>query len=69
MDWSKFRKLRILMIDDDQFTRELIVTMLTLHQAKDGLAALFMLETNVYDMFILDFDSIYSFFEQRLFSK
>jgi len=60
LDWSKFGKLRILIIEDDQFTRELIVTMLkvvptlTLHQAKDGIAALLMLETNVYDMFLLD---------------
>ena len=60
MDWSKFGKLKILIIDDDQFTRELIVTMLktvptlTLHQAKDGIAALLMLETYVYDMFLLD---------------
>ena len=75
MDWSKFGKLKILIIEDDQFTRELIVTMLkvvptlTLHQAKDGIAALLMLETNLYDMFILDFYSIDSFFEQGLLSK
>jgi len=75
LDWSKFGKLRILIIDDDQFTRELIVTMLKtvptliLHQAKDGIAALFLLETYVYDMFLLDLYSIYSFFEQELLSK
>jgi len=60
MDWSKFGTLNILIIDDDQFTRELVKTMLkpiptlTVHQAKDGVNALLMLETNRYDMFILD---------------
>jgi len=60
MNWSKFGTLNILIIDDDQFTRELVKTMLkpiptlTVHQAKDGVNALLMLETNRYDMFILD---------------
>ena len=60
MDWNKFNELNILIIDDDQFTREVIGTMfksvptLTVHQARDGIEALFMMETNIYDIFILD---------------
>lgn len=60
MDWNKFNDISILIIDDDQFTRELIRSMLkevpniTLHQARDGIEALTMLETNKYDMFLLD---------------
>ena len=60
MDWNKFNDLKILIIDDDQFTRELIRTMLKevpriiVHQAKDGIEALSMVETNKYDMFLLD---------------
>jgi len=60
MDWTQFGTLKVLIIDDDQFTRELIKTMLntvpsiTVHQANDGIKALLMLETNIYDMLILD---------------
>jgi len=60
MDWNKFNDLKILIIDDDQFTRELIRTMLkeisniTVHQARDGVEALTMIELNKYDMFLLD---------------
>jgi len=60
MDWNKFNNLTILIIDDDEFTRELIRTILkdvpniTIHQASDGIEALTMLEVNKYDMLFLD---------------
>lgn len=60
MDWNKFNDLKVLVIDDDQFTRELILAMLKevpsiiVHQARDGIEALSMIETNKYDMFLLD---------------
>jgi len=60
MDWCKFNELTILIIDDDQFTRELIKTMLreiptiTVHVAMDGVEALTMIEEHTYDMFLVD---------------
>ncbi len=60
MDWCKFNELTILIIDDDQFTRELIRTMLreiptiTVHVAMDGVEALTMIEEHTYDMFLVD---------------
>lgn len=60
MDWNKFNNLNMLVIDDDQFTRELILTMLkkvpniTLHQAANGIDALMMIENHKYDMYLLD---------------
>jgi len=60
VDWNKFSNLKILIIDDDQFTRELIRTMfkelpaITIHQASNGLEALIMFEDNKYDMLLLD---------------
>lgn len=60
MDWSKFNNLTVLIIDDDQFTRELIHTMMKvvpniiIDQAKDGLEALLMVENKKYDLLLLD---------------
>jgi len=60
MDWNKFNNLNMLVIDDDQFTRELILTMLkkvpniTLDQAANGIDALMMIENHKYDMYLLD---------------
>lgn len=60
MDWSKFNKLSILIIDDDQFTRELIETILkkipnvTIHQASDGVEALSIVNDVSLDMVFLD---------------
>lgn len=60
MDWSKFNELTILIIDDDQLTRELIRAMLkevrtiTVHVAIDGLEALKMIKHQNYDMLLVD---------------
>lgn len=60
MNWHKFNNLSILVIDDDQFTRELIGSMLgevptiEVHQARDALEALQLFENNKYDMLLLD---------------
>jgi CheY-like chemotaxis protein len=60
MDWSKFNSLSILIIDDDQFTRELIETILkkipdvTIYQAKDGVEALTVVNDVALDMVFLD---------------
>jgi len=60
MDWTKFNELSILIIDDDQFTRELIKTILkqvptiTIYQAIDGLEALEIINTIKIDMILLD---------------
>ena len=60
LDWNKFNDLSILIIDDDQLTRELIKTMLevvpniTIHQAYNGLKALEMIEDMKFDMIFLD---------------
>ena len=60
MDWTKFNELSILVIDDDQFTRELIKTMLkqvpniTVYQAKDGREALALMNDMKLDMILLD---------------
>ena len=54
MDWSKFNNLSILIIDDDQFTRELIETILkkipniTIYQATDGVEALSIINIPIY---------------------
>lgn len=60
MDWHIFKELHILIVDDDPFTRELIVSMLkhipnmTIHQASDGEEALELLSVREYDMLLLD---------------
>jgi len=60
MDWTKFNELSILIIDDDQFTRELIKTILkqvptiTVHQAIDGVEALALMSEVKVDMVLLD---------------
>ncbi len=60
MDWSKFNNLSILIIDDDQFTRELIETILkqipniTIYQATDGVEALSVINELSLDMVFLD---------------
>ena len=60
MNWNKFNELTILIIDDDQFTRELIKIMLkkvkniTVHLARNGIEAITMLEKHTYDMFLVD---------------
>jgi CheY-like chemotaxis protein len=60
MNWSKFKNLSILIIDDDQFTRELIETILrkipniTIYQAKDGIEALSIINKVRLDMVFLD---------------
>ena len=60
MDWSKFNNLSILIIDDDQFTRELIETILKkipnieIYQAKDGVEALSIVNDVSLDMIFLD---------------
>jgi DNA-binding response OmpR family regulator len=60
MDWNKFNNLSILVIDDDQFTRELIKTMLKkvpnieIHEASDGKKALDLTESIRFDMILLD---------------
>lgn len=60
MDWSKFNNLSILIIDDDQFTRELIETILkqipsiTIYQATDGIEALTIINDVSLDMVFLD---------------
>lgn len=60
MDWNKFSNLKILIIDDDQFTRELVQTMLKklpnieIDQAANGLEALGMIEKVEYDLYLLD---------------
>jgi len=60
MDWSKFNKLSILIIDDDQFTRELIETILkkipniSIYQAHDGVDALSIINEVSLDMVFLD---------------
>ena len=60
MDWNKFNKLRILVVDDDQLTRELIRTLLKkvpsvkVYQSSNGLEALRMTQENKFDMLLLD---------------
>ncbi|CAA6798913.1 MAG: Unknown protein [uncultured Sulfurovum sp.] len=60
MDWDKFNNLKILVVDDDQLTRELIRTLLkkvptvTVYQSSDGLEALAMIQENKFDMLLLD---------------
>ena len=61
MDWKKFKELSILVVDDDQFTRELIKTILkqvsniTIYQAKDGVEALGVMNDIIkLDMILLD---------------
>jgi len=60
MDWKKFNDLKILIVDDDLFTRELIETILkkipnlTVHQAIDGIEASLLVEKNEYDIFLID---------------
>jgi len=60
MDWNKFNELNILIIDDDQFTRELIKTILKeiktikVHVAMDGVEAIMLMKTHNYDMFLVD---------------
>ena len=60
MDWSKFNELTILIIDDDQLSRELIRAMLkevrtiTVHVAIDGLEALKTIKHQNYDMLLVD---------------
>jgi len=60
MDWSTFNNLSILIIDDDQFTRELIETILKkipnieIYQAKDGVEALSIINELSLDMVFLD---------------
>jgi len=60
MDWSKFNNLSILIIDDDQFTRELIETILKkipnieIYQAKDGVEALTLINEVPLNMVFLD---------------
>jgi len=60
MDWSKFNELTILIVDDDQFTRELIKTILkeiaiiTVDVARDGEEAVELIQNNNYDMFLVD---------------
>ena len=60
MDWKRFDKLSILIIDDDQFTRELIKTILKqvpnikIYQAKDGIEALTFINELSLDMILLD---------------
>ena len=60
MDWSKFKNLSILIIDDDLFTRELIETIVkkipdvTVYQARDGVEALSIINEVSLDMVFLD---------------
>jgi len=60
MDWSKYKNLSILIIDDDQFTRELIDTILkkipniNLYHASDGVEALSTINDVSLDMVFLD---------------
>lgn len=60
MDWKKFNDLKILIVDDDLFTRELIKTMLkkipnlVVDQAIDGLEASLLVKKNEYDMLLID---------------
>ena len=60
MDWDKFNNLKILVVDDDQLTRELIKTLLkkiptvTVYQSSDGVEALSMIEENKFDLLLLD---------------
>ncbi len=60
MNWNKFGDLSILIIDDDQFTRELIDTILkrvpniTLYQASNGGEALDTMGDLKLDMIFLD---------------
>jgi len=60
MDWNKFNNLSILIIDDDQFTRELIETILKkvpaieIYQAKDGIEALTIINEVSLNMVFLD---------------
>ena len=60
MDWTKFNELSILIIDDDQFTRELIKTILkqvpsiTTYQAIDANNALAIMDDLKLDMIFLD---------------
>jgi CheY-like chemotaxis protein len=60
MDWNRYKNLSILIIDDDQFTRELIETILkkipniTIYQAKDGVEALTTINSVSLDMVFLD---------------
>jgi len=60
MDWTKFNELAILVIDDDQFTRELIKTILkqvptlTVYEAKNGREALATMSGMKLDMVLLD---------------
>jgi len=60
MDWNKFNNLSILIIDDDQFTRELIETILkkipniSIYQASDGKEALKIVDEVELDMVFLD---------------
>lgn len=60
MNWNKFNDLSILIIDDDQFTRELIKTILkqvpniTVYQANDGREALAKMGGLKLDMIFLD---------------
>ena len=60
MNWSRFNDLSILIIDDDQFTRELIKTILkqvpsiTVYQANNGREALAQMDGLKLDMIFLD---------------
>jgi len=60
MNWTKFNELSILIIDDDQFTRELIKTILkqvpsiTVHEAINGIEALALMGDMHIDMVLLD---------------
>jgi len=60
MNWKKFNELFILIIDDDQFTRELVKTILkqvptiTVYQAIDGVEALALMNEVKVDMVLLD---------------
>jgi putative two-component system response regulator len=60
MEWSKYNNLSILIIDDDQFTRELIETILkkipniNIYQASDGVEALTVINEVPLDMVFLD---------------
>ncbi len=60
MDWNKFNSLTILIVDDDQLSRELIkmlfkeVKNITVHVASNGREAISMMENHTYDMFLVD---------------
>ncbi len=60
MNWNRFNHLNVLIIDDDQFTRELIAIMLKdipnviIHQAKDGFEALRVVKESRCNLLLLD---------------